>query len=256
MRVRVESGGWGNWDVEVKLERLPSRIRLDVRVDGTTTWMFGGPNVRIQAFVPEGASVDLYSTGGEIRIEDLTGGLRGRVRDADAEIRGVSGPVKLKIANGSLEVEELTGSLEVTTDVGDIRAAWITGAVEARTNDGAIVLRHVTGDATAKSLDGDLELREIGGAVTARTERGRVTVGFAGNAGGTIETERGDLAIELAEGGGADLDARAADGTVELANGLPWRGEHADGRAIGTIGEGGGRLVLRSARGGIRVGAR
>jgi hypothetical protein len=256
VRVVVDTDGWGSWNVEARLEQLSGRVRLDLRVEGATTWMFGGPQLRVHVFVPQGARVEVRSQGGDVRVDDLVGRVRARVRDADIEIRGVDGPVKLRVVGGDTTLDEIRGSVDVTTSEGDIHASWITGPVEARTNDGRIRLEHVSGPITAKSLDGSVELSEVEGPVDARSEAGTVSASFTRATGGSLETGVGTVSVTLPEGGGATLDAHAARGDVDLASSLAWEGERSDGHAVGTLGVGGPRLILRSSRGEIRVSGR
>ena len=256
VRARVDTTGWGSWDVEVTLERRAGRVRLDVRARGTTTWMFGGPNIRIDVSVPEDVNVDVVSWGGNVRIEDLVGGVRATLHDADIRVRGVDGRVKLNLEDSaSAEVEEVRGDFEASADSGSIRAGWIQGRAEVRAGNGSVVLERVDGPITVKSLDGDIELNEVVGPVAARSDRGSVTIGFSDEPGGIVETELGDVAVTLPEKSGAALDARTGDGTVDVATG-EWSGERGPKHARGTIGAGGPRLVVRSARGGIRVSQR
>jgi len=256
IEAHVEASGWGSWDVEVTLERRAGAPRLDVRARGATTWLFGGPNIRVDVAVPDGIDIDLVSWGGDVRIEALEGGLRGTLHDADIRARGIEGRVKLSLVNAaSAEVENVHGDLEASSDAGAVHATGISGRAEVRSSDGAIVLRRTGGAVTAKALDGDIDLNEIAGPVTARTERGGIHVGFSTSGGGVIETERGDVVVTLPAREGVSLDARASDGSIDLAAGR-FDGEHTGDRAVGTIGGGGPRLVVRTRRGDIRVSQR
>ena len=184
------------------------------------------------------------------------GDARGTVRDADILVRNVHGDVKLNLEDASsAEVEEVHGLFDVNADSGEIHAVQLRGGADVRTGDGVVSLRQVSGPITVKSLDGDIELTEVTGPVTARTDRGSVSIGFSDGTGGTVETERGDVAVTLPEKSGASLDARTGDGNVDIAA-ETWDGERGPNHARGIIGAGGPRLVVRSARGGIRVSQR
>ncbi len=256
VRVAVETDGWGSWGVEPELAVVGGRIRVEVRVTGATSWMFGGPNVRVRIWVPEKTSLDLRSGGGPVRIEDLVGSVRVRTRDAGAEIRGVEGPVKLRVQDGDAELEEIRGDLDVSSTDGAIHAVWVSGDVEARTTDGAIRLEHVGGRAVAKTLAGDVEVSGVGGPVEARTEAGQLRVAFVGAPEGSLLVERGNIDVQLPANAGAELDAAVTRGEVEIAGGLIPNGDVGASHARGTLGTGGGRLVLRSSRGWIRVSGR
>jgi len=253
VRLQVETSGWGTWGVYSSISGASDKVTVRVMVSGNTTWMFGGPNVRVHVWVPESAGVDARCRGGALRISDIGGPVRARVRDADVEIRGVEGPVRLRVVGGAVDVEEVTGAVEVASTDGGIRAARIGGGVEARTSDGDIELQHVTGGVTAKTLAGDIELSDVEGPAVARTEEGSVEARFSKGAAGSLETERGSVLVVVPNGAGATVDARATRGQVELSPGLAWNGEADAEHAAGTIGPGGPRLSLRTSRGEIRV---
>lgn len=253
VRVEVVSDGWGSWNVESELEEKAGRIRVEVRVTGATTWMFGGPNVRVRIWVPEKTSVDIRSKGGPVRIEDLVGSVRLRARDGDAEIRGIEGPVKLRVEDGDAEIEEIRGDLDVSCTDGAIRAIWVSGDVEARTTEGAIVLEHVGGHVVAKTLSGDIEVAEVSGPVEARTEHGHLRVAFVAVPEGSLIVERGNIDVRFPADTNALLDAEVTRGEIEIAEGLISNGDVTARHARGTLGAGGPRLVLRSSQGWIRV---
>ncbi len=253
VRARVDTTGWGNWDVEVSLERRGGRVQLDVRARGTTTWMFGGPNIRIDVSVPEGIDVNVVSWGGNVRVENLIGGLRGTLHDADILVRNVDGRVKLNLEDSaSAQIDEVRGDFEVSSDSGEIRAARIAGRSEIRAGSGRVLLDQVEGPIAIKTLDGDIELSQVNGPVTARSDRGDVRIDFSGESAGLVETEQGDVAITLPEKHGAALDARSGEGKIDLAAGN-FEGERGAHHALGTIESGGPRLVVRSAGGSIRI---
>ncbi|MBW2245237.1 MAG: hypothetical protein JRH01_24980 [Deltaproteobacteria bacterium] len=253
VRVEVLSDGWGSWNVEPKLEERAGRTRIEIRVTGASSWMFGGPNVRVRIWVPEKTSVDVRSKGTPVRIEDLIGAVRLRTEDGGAEIRGIEGPVKLRVQDGDVEIEEINGDLDVSCSDGGIRATWVSGNVEARSTNGGIQLEHVGGHAVAKTLSGDIEVSEAAGPVEARTEDGQLAVSFVGAPAGSLVAEKGNIDVQLPTDTDADLDAAVTRGKVEIAEGLAANLELTENRAEGALGKGGPRLLIRSSRGWIRV---
>lgn len=254
--LEVEADGWGSWNLEPRLELGSGRVRAEVRVTGATSWMFGGPQVRVRLFVPEKTTLDVRAKGGPVRIEGIDGPVRARVRDGGLEIRDVTGPVKLRIQQGDVEAEELRGDLEVSCTDGSIQASGVAGDVEARSSDGGIRLEHLGGRAVAKTLSGDVELTDVHGPVEARTEEGTIHVSFAGSPEGSIVVEQGDLEIEVPAGAGFSLDGAVTRGELDVAESLLPGHDAASAAVRAEIGAGGGRLLLRSSRGRIRLNAR
>lgn len=253
VRMEIESEGWGTWGLAARLDERAGRVRAEARVSGASTWMFGGPKIRVRLWVPEKTSLEVRAKGGPVRIEELVGSVRVRVRDGDLEIRSIEGDVKLRLHQGDVDVEDIHGSLDVNSTDGDIHAAWISGDVEARSSDGTIRLEHLRGRALAKTLSGDIEVTEVTGPVEARTESGQLRVSFVGAPEGSLLVERGNIEVQVPPGAGFELDAKVTRGELELGpNLLDGQGVSAQA-ARGQVGSGGGRLVLRSSRGWIRV---
>lgn len=253
VRVEVLSDGWGSWNVEPKLEARAGRVRIDVRVTGAGSWMFGGPNIRVRIWVPEKTSIDVRSKGAPVRIEDLIGSVRLRTEDGDAEIRSIEGSVRLRVQDGDAEIEEISGDLDVSCSDGGIRAVWISGNVEARSTNGGIHLEHVGGHTVAKTLSGDIEVSEAAGPVEARTEDGQLAVSFVGPPAGGLVAERGNIDVQIPADADAELDAAVTRGKVEISEALAVNLEIAENRAQGSLGGGGAPLMIRSSRGWIRV---
>jgi DUF4097 and DUF4098 domain-containing protein YvlB len=218
--------------------------------------MFGGPRVRVRVWVPREFSVDIRSSSGPVRIQDIEGRVRARARNAGIEVRGVSGPVKLRVVNGPVEIEEITGDLQVTSSDGLIQVAWVTGDVEARTTSGQIEMRHIDGEVTAKTLDGAIELAQVHGPIVARTEHGSVLAIFSGSPAGSVETERGSIDVVIPTDSAADVDAHATRGTVAVDAAVGLRGEETDNLVVGKINGGGALLSLRTSRGRIHLSRR
>lgn len=256
IRVVADADGWSAWSVDYQLDVTTTAVRLDVRVGGATSWMFGGPRVRVRVWVPREFAVDVRTNSGSVRITEIGGRVRARTRDAEVEIRGVSGPVKLRVVNGPVEIEEITGDVQLSSSDGEIQIAWVTGNVDARTTGGAIEMRNIDGDVTAKTLNGAIELAAIRGPVVARSERGPVRVSFAAPARGALETERGDIDVVIPTDAASDLDARATEGGVEVDASIVLTGEAEESSVVGEINGGGELLLLRTSRGRIRVSRR
>ena len=253
VRVVADADGWASWGVSFTLDAGDPAVRLDVRVGGATSWMFGGPRVRVRVWVPREFSVDIRSNSGTVRIQDIAGHVRARARDAGVEVRGVLGPVKLRVVNGPVEIEEITGDLQVTSSEGPIQIAWVAGDVEARTTAGEIEMRHIDGEVTAKTLGGSIELAQVRGPIVARTERGSVRASFSGQPAGSLETEWGSIDVVIPTDSAADLDARATRGSVALDAAIDLNGEAADDLVVGKINGGGELLLLRTSRGRIHL---
>jgi len=249
----ADVSGPGASSVSFRLEHDDAGVRLYGRAGGLLSWLFGGPSVQLRVFVPRDFSVDLRSSSGPIRVEDITGELRARTTNGRLEVRGADGPVRLRSTSGDIAVTEAQGDVDVRAQGGSIELGWITGAVDARTGQGDLVARHLDGRVEMRADAGEIELHDVRGAVSAKSESGAVYVSFLADPSGVIETQRGSVEVSLPAQAKVALDARSARGRVELGDGLAVDGTQGEDRVIGSLNGGGETLRIYTARGGVRV---
>ncbi len=251
--VRAETFGWGASDVKFRLDQDERAVRVYGSVSGLFTMLFGGPTIRVRVWVPRDFSVDLRSTTGPIRVEELSGKVRVRTLNGSIAIVGVDGPLILRSTNGAVSVNESRGDVAIRAGEGGIELSWVTGNVRVSTGKGDVRARHIDGLVEIRTDEGEVVLQQVRGRVEAQTETGAIYASFLGAPEGQIETRRGSVEIILPRGAGVDLDARSADGTVELAADFQLDGERADGYAIGNVNGGGPSLRIYTARGNVRL---
>ena len=124
------------------------------------TFFFDETNrVRIEVFVPKKSNLKI-TTGGEIRLEN------------------VSGDVDLQGAEQSINVRDAGGKLTAETSDGKIRVIGFNGEINTRTASGAI------------NLEGDFH------GLSARTIDGIITLTLPENVNANIESNRKDIVGE------------------------------------------------------------
>lgn len=253
----ADLSGLGASTVRFRLENDDRVVRLYGRSGGIMSWLLGGPGVSVRVWVPREFSVDLRSSAGAIRVEDLRGDIRARTQDGAIEVTAVEGDVILRTTRGAVKVSEVQGDLAiVAAGDGSFEIRWITGNVKARTESGDISARHLDGSLRLRTDGGEIDVRELRGELEAKTEGGAIYAAFAGAPAGKLETRRGSIEIALPNGAGAELDARVGDGRIELLDGFVVAGTRESDRIMGTLNGGGKPLQAYTARGIIRVGRR
>jgi Toastrack DUF4097 len=255
VRLVTATSGWGGWGVQLRAEPTPGGVRLLGRVAGVASWLFGGPNVQVRVWVPREYAVDLRTSAGPIRVEEVSGPVRARTRGADVELVGIRGPVRVRVEDGSVRATEMQGDVELKTTSGTIEASWVEGTLEGRTGGGRIEVRHLSGSCRLRSEGGAIEIADASGRVEARTERGRIVASFEARPSGVLESRGGDVEVQIPAEASLRLEALSKHGSVELS-GLDVQGEQAADRVSGVLNGAGPLLRLLTSRGGIRVGAR
>jgi hypothetical protein len=149
--------------------------------------------------------------------------------------------------------------LEASTGDGRVAVRDLEGDLNVRTGDGSIHLEHVTGAVDASSGDGSIDVDGAISRLRARSGDGRVrihAVGRGPSADWNVTTGDGSVLLEVDEEFGAELDAATGDGRVNV-QGLTFDDEsdsrHRRSTARGRIGNGGGRVTIRTGDGSITV---
>ena len=137
VRIRVTENGRPCGDCGVTLAEGADGIQ----VRSTKPATFGQLNFEIE--VPEQFDVDLTSTGGAVRIE------------------GVSGTIKGITESGALDLRRLSGSVDLETRRGDVtlRESYVSGRVH--TVGGKVVLEDVSGTVAGSSAKGKVIERRV-----------------------------------------------------------------------------------------------
>jgi hypothetical protein len=213
--------------IEVLAERTGNRIQVEARQPGKRSFVVGAftsPSARFIVSVPKKTNLVVRSGDGSILVERVTGRL------------------ELRTADGGIRTIETAGELLAESGDGTIQLEEIAGRVEIRTNDGSLRVTGVPAVLRARSGDGSVFVRVRRGAVMTEDWM--------------VATEDGTVSVELPDGFDADIEAdpgsdgRArSDLTLVNVSG----GTRSERVLRGRLGQGGHRLVLRTADGVIRL---
>ena len=236
VRVEAEARGRRAELVRFVLEQSGNDVRFEVRVEGWLTGLFGSLDVRARLWVPRHYSLVLRASGGDVRIDGITGELGLKTSGGDATVTRTVGPIDLASSGGNLEIVHVDGDVRV------------------KTSGGNIALRDIFGDVSARSSGGELEIDGVDGAVDLRTSGGSTSVVFLGDPEGEIKGSGGSIDVFVRDDARCELDAKSGGGGIEVDLELDQVYERAAQSVSGALGRGGPKLKLRSSGGGIRIG--
>ncbi len=170
--------------------------------------------------IPAGVRVRAGSGNGDISVsgggpEVIASSGNGRV-----DVTGSAGEVRASSGNGKVTVDGAEGPVEATSGNGDIRVATSLGPVEASSGNG--------------SIDVSMDRLEGSPAMNFSTGNGRITV-------------------TVPEAFGAELESSTGNGHVTVDFPIQMRGRLDPSRIRGTLGKGGGRLVMSSGNGDLEI---
>jgi hypothetical protein len=181
-------------------------------------------------YVPEGASVEVGSVGGDGRVTGLRGDLTIDYVAGDLTLRRVR-RTAIRRVDGDLQARELVGELDVTS---------IGGGAQVDDVRGGTRLEAVGGDVALRGVEGEVHFFAHGdGVVTLAPQAGETSSVEAG----------GDLTVRLPNEASVRLRLQAG-GDLDLA--LPGTPEHDGDATVVTLGTGEANLSFK-AGGDLRV---
>ncbi len=224
----VEHGG--RVEVRTQYPHRSNRVAVDYRVT-----------------VPAGATVDVRSVSGDVKVT------------------GAKGEVHVESVSGNVEGDSLGAIARIKTVSGDAQVSGVSG-------DGELTVGSISGDVTARgvkcrsleatSVSGEVRLIDVG------CERARVStisgsVEYSGNLARNgryeLKAHSGNVRLALASDTGFELDASTFSGTVrsDLPVNVRATGDR-EGRASrhslsGTYGDGSAQLVVKTFSGDIAI---
>jgi DUF4097 and DUF4098 domain-containing protein YvlB len=283
---RVEVYIWGNNGNEElsKAEiqkRLDELYELNISVSNNKLTAIAKPKERgmnwkkgltisFKVFAPKEVSSNLRTSGGNIRLKDLSGTQDFRTSGGNLDIDQVTGRLTGRTSGGNINVTDSKEDLDLTTSGGNIEASSCSGNIRLSTSGGNLRLRLLQGTIRASTSGGNVEGEEIRGELSAHTSGGNVRLRDlycsleTSTSGGqidvnmkelgkylTVTNSSGDIDLELPQDKGIDLKVR---GSKVKANSLNhFHGEvtedHIDGAMNGggipvKVDGGGGRVRL------------
>jgi len=230
--VKVES--WDKEEVYVKVfanRRAVEKMKFDVYQTGEVVkvlakrkgsifnWFGGSLNVKIEIMTPRNFNPQVETSGGDIRVANLTGGFKLETSGGDISINNHKGDMYLSTSGGDIVLKETEGNIKAETSGGDIKIDANDGKVFAETSGGSIIINYsgVNKGINASTSGGDIYLKipsSFKAKVHLETSGGRVSNNFKNsrtdrvkrslvdaqyNGGGEmlrLETSGGDITVD------------------------------------------------------------
>jgi DUF4097 and DUF4098 domain-containing protein YvlB len=205
--VRVIAHGWKiNKDLTVTGTQSGNRVEIKLHRDNKVCFGLCFQSVRVEVTVPRESDVDLHSSDGNLRVDDVRGIFHLESSDGAIRIRNAEGTLHANTHDGNVDIDGRFDLLNIRTGDGNIDAKVSAGRSPApgwslRTSDGNI--RLTLPDNFAADLD-------------AHTGDGSIKVDFQMTTSGSTEehTVRGKI-----NGGGISIELQTADGDVRVEKG-------------------------------------
>ena len=229
-----------------------------------------GISISFRVYAPKAVSTDLNTSGGSIKLSDLTGSQKFATSGGSLKVDNIDGridgntsggsinvsnshnDINLSTSGGSIEASKCDGKIRLATSGGSLRLEDLNGNVEANTSGGSIKANNIQGSLSTHTSGGSIRLENLACSVDASTSGGSMSVDVTklgefvrlSNSGGNID-------LTLPKGSGLNLRLSGNKvNTVALSN---FSGSVEDDNVNGTLNGGGTEVVVRAGSGKINL---
>jgi hypothetical protein len=275
-------------ETEDKATRLADQVAVAFHRDGSRLILQATqpPGIRNQASisydvkVPVRTDVDCRSGFGKVVVRGVEGSVKAGSDSGAVEVDGIGGTVDLSsgfgaitcrsVRNGDIRLATSSGAIHITdanaptcratTSFGQITCDRVrVQGLELRSNSGAIRVADVSADALDLHSDfGAIHGRQVTCTdLKAHTNSGQIQVDFSADAPAEVvadvSTSFGAIAVTAPSRFSGQVELSTDFGTVETAMPLLVSGRIDKAHLRGAVGEGKGRLVLKTSSGAIHL---
>jgi len=218
-------------------------------------WRRSSLNVRYVVSIPTVFNVDLKTSGGGIRVDDLRGEVRVKTSGGGLRFGKIEGPIIANTSGGGITLAGCNGKVDVRTSGGGIDIGSGVGDLVAETSGGGIKIDNFVGDAFVRTSGGAIRINRIEGAIDASTSGGPIVaaLGAQPTKDCRLHTSGGGITVELDESLSLNINAEASGGGVITDLPLTVQGELRSGLLRGALNGGGQSLTLHTSGGSIQL---
>jgi hypothetical protein len=165
---------------------------------------------------------------------------------------------RVRASTGNGEVQVTGGGPEVIAASGNgaITVSGAAGEVHASSGNGKVTVDGAGGPVEVSSGNGDIRVNTILGPVSANSGNGTIEVSIdrlTGSPDMKFSTGNGRIILSVPDDFGAELESNTGNGRVSVDFPILMQGRINPSRVRGTIGDGGGRLVMSSGNGNLEI---
>lgn len=197
-------------------------------------------------------TTDLSTSGGSIKLANLSGRQDFKTSGGSLEIDNMDGNINGRTSGGSIQVYNSSGTINLSTSGGSIKMQDLNGDIDVSTSGGSIEGRSVNGSLIAKTSGGSIDLENLTCSVNASTSGGSLTAVLNELPGDVrLSTSAGNVNLTLPQNTGANLDLKGFKVNVDgLAN---FQGSNNKGKLNGSINGGGANVQASTSAGNVNL---
>jgi DUF4097 and DUF4098 domain-containing protein YvlB len=232
----TQNGHHGTYTKEEVEKMISSDYDLKVTASGNKLTAIAKPkrsfnnwnsalNISYQIYVPVACATRLSTSGGGIRIFNLSGEQHFNTSGGELEVKGLTGKIDGHTSGGGITASDCKDNIDLETSGGGIEARHCSGQIKLNTSGGSIELDELSGNIRASTSGGNVDAEKISGELIAQTSGGNISLTSmtgsleASTSGGNIDIQiigtgkyvkldnsGGNVYLQMPKGKGLDLD--------------------------------------------------
>ena len=280
VRMITTRKGSGAEDIEIIIDAGKDYLKIETEYP-LFSW-FRNPRVNYELWVPEGATLRITASSGNIDVEGQRSDVRANASSGSIELADIWGAIDTGTSSGSIRVEDSKGDIIARASSGSIKILGVE-ATEGELNDvrvgassGSIVLKDIEANIDAETSSGGINIDNSQGNISASCSSGSIRIVEAQGAIESLKTSSGKIYVELEEvyedasqmsiqsSSGdislflpadidAEVDIRTTSGQISTDFRISVEGTMERNELQGTIGAGGILIRLRATSGDVSL---
>jgi len=280
VRMITTRKGSGADKIEIIIEAREDYLKIETEYP-VFSW-FQRPRVNYELWVPEGATLRITASSGNINVEGQRSDVRANASSGNIELADIWGAIDAGTSSGSIRAEDSKGDIIARSSSGGIRILGVE-ATEGELNDirvhatsGRIVLKNIEANIDAETSSGNISIDNSQGNISASCSSGGINIVEAQGAVESLRTSSGKIYVELEEvdedasemsfqsSSGdislflpadidAEVDIRTTSGRISTDFRIAVEGTLEKNELQGTIGAGGTLIRLRATSGDVSL---
>ncbi|MBS1841714.1 MAG: DUF4097 family beta strand repeat protein [Acidobacteria bacterium] len=237
------------------IDNPPIEQRTGLIRVGKDIGSFRNTSISYTIEVPRDTELSISAASGSQDIKNVRGPVSVDSASGEVVIENVDRSVTVRSASGSIRVHGLGDDAKLSAASGSIQAFDVKGDIRVRALSGSITIKSPGARVEADSASGSVSVAGANNDVKASTASGGINVqgNPAGNSYWRLKTASGSVEVSVPKTAGFNLSAEAISGQIQadLPIVIEDQGKHSLRARVGTPG---GRVEVRTASGGIRIG--
>ena len=225
-------------------QELSISFKISVPKQINSNLQTSGGSIRISNI---SGSQNFKTSGGSLMVENVSGNTVGVTSGGSITVTGSTDNIDLKTSGGSITAKDCNGKINLITSGGSLNLNNLSGNIKATTSGGSVIVNNINGTLITGTSGGSMRLNGISGNVDAQTSGGNIDV-IIKSAGDFVKlSNSGNITLRLPAGKGYNLKVKG-NNKIETSGLKNFRGNMDTNSMDGVLGNGGPEINVKSSQ--------